>query len=859
MIDCGVTGTYALEECGNDVSTEVNIHTASGIGNSGKKGFHQLQDHIRRKVRYKVLGIMRGPIGCGKNPVLRFRWPHLPYRSILLSGMVCLAAGLWSHSGSADEPIDVGIVVDGDGPAFGEAVDLFMEEITGLTEGEFDVRLDGSRVLSGNWSVDGVGDALNALYGDGEVDLVLALGFVSSTVAARMDDHPKPTFAPMALDSDLSPLPRAGNSSGVSNLSYLTEEIRFAEEVEAFREIVRFRKTALLMEKSVHDAVPELAIRGDELASVLGIDLVFVLQTGPEDDLVARIPGDADSVMIGPLPRMSPADMMRLAGDLATRGLPSYSLVGTAPVRQGLLAASVPDSDWMRLARRNALNVQAVLLGGNAGDQEVSFQRSRSLTINMETARRLGISPRFDVLGIATLLNEDAVPEGRRWSLSSVAREALAANLDIRSGMAGLAADAEREAAVRSRLRPQVHARAGAVQLGDDALAVRSGQSAERTSTLGLEAGQILYSEAAQAAIEVERHRQRARAAVQRARELDVVEAASIGFLRVLKARSSVDIRLRALALSRTNLDLARDRVRLGSSRASDVYRWESEVASARRVLLTAQAAKEQAMDTLNRLLHRPITERFSTEPVSLSDPSLLLSREGLLSLIDNQRAVDAMGEVLVAEGLANAPELQRITAEIAAVKRQVQSDRRAWWSPEVGLSGQASHVLGEHGRLSGSSEGETDWQVTLNLTVPLHLGGRRKSDINRGAHTLHRLELQKLAERARVEEAVRSGLHATQASYAAIALAARAAEAAGQNLALIQDSYERGAASIIDYLDARDAFLDADRGAADAVYDFLIDLMGLQRASGAFDFFLDAASMDAMAERIRRKVAGGT
>ena len=89
--------------------------------------------------------------------------------------------------------------------------------------------------------------------------------------------------------------------------------------------------------------------------------------------------------------------------------------------------------------------------------------------------------------------------------------------------------------------------------------------------------------------------------AAQRALELDVVQSATTGFLQVPKAQTAVDIRRRALELARTNLDLARDRVQLGSSSASDVYRWESEVASARRALLTTRASREQAMDALNR------------------------------------------------------------------------------------------------------------------------------------------------------------------------------------------------------------------------------------------------------------------
>ena len=267
-------------------------------------------------------------------------------------------------------------------------------------------------------------------------------------------------------------------------------------------------------------------------------------------------------------------------------------------------ATTEPFGDSSLRSRRNALNFQAVLPGENAGDQGVAFQRKRRLTINMETAGRLGISPRFDVLSTATLLNEDTVAEGRRWSLSSVAKEALQANLSIRTGMAGLAADAEAEVVARSRPRPQVGTSLGVTQLNDDAAAVLAGGSAERTSTVQLQVSQLLYSESARAAVEVERHRQQARVAAQRALELDVVQSATTGFLQVLKAQTAVDIRRRALELARTNLDLARDRVQLGSSSASDVYRWESEVASARRALLTTRASREQAMDALNRLLH---------------------------------------------------------------------------------------------------------------------------------------------------------------------------------------------------------------------------------------------------------------
>ncbi len=783
------------------------------------------------------------------NPAIKFGRRHG-----LNLFFACFFLSLYSFSliGFAAEKVRVGVVTDGEGSTVQRAIDLFTGEISELIREEFDVTLDKSKTLHANWSVERLNEAMRTLYADPEVDIVLALGFVSSTVAARTPNPPKPTFAPMAFD--LEGLPRSGDSSGVANLNYIAEQIRFREDLQTFREIVPFDRLGVVVDRSIHDAIPELERTGREIAQDFGIEIEFIFHDDATDDLTARVPANIEAVMLGPLPRLNASARQDFIAALIARGLPAYSLVSTTAVHEGALAASTPDADWVRLARRNALNIQSVILGENAADQKVSFDRKRRLTINMETARKLDISPRFDILSVASLLNEDAGLEGPRWSLSEVAKEALAANLHIHASAAGLAAGAELENRARSRLRPQISTALAATQQREDSPAVVRG-APETMSNIHLNASQILYSEAANAAKEVEQARHKSRVAGHRTLELDIVQAASVGFLQILKAQTALDIHRRALELSRINLDLARDRVAVGAARASDVYRWESEVASARQAVLAARAAREQAMDALNHLLHRPIAERFSTEPASLTDPSLMVSRNDLVSLIDRQRAVNAMVEVFVTEGLANSPELRQIDSEIAATERQLQSHRKSYWSPEVSFNIQSDQLLGAHGSNSNPESYQSDWRVSLNFSLPLYQGGLRKSNIARETHTLNQLEFRRKAEQSRIEQAIRSNLHAAQSSYAAIELAASAADAARKNLELIQDGYNGGTVSIIAYLDARDAFLNADLRSTDAVYNFLIDLMNLQRATGAFDFFLDAASMDDMAQRIRKKM----
>ena len=103
------------------------------------------------------------------------------------------------------------------------------------------------------------------------------------------------------------------------------------------------------------------------------------------------------------------------------------------------------------------------------------------------------------------------------------------------------------------------------------------------------------------------------------------------------------------------------------------------------------------------------------------------------------------------------------------------------------------------------------------------------------------------------IEQRIRSALFDAASTYTSIELSAEAADAAGKNLDLVTDAYSRGAVSIIDLLDAQNAALVADAFAANAVYDFLIDLMEVQRSSNTFDFFRSEEGREDWFERLRR------
>ena len=67
----------------------------------------------------------------------------------------------------------------------------------------------------------------------------------------------------------------------------------------------------------------------------------------------------------------------------------------------------------------------------------------------------------------------------------------------------------------------------------------------------------------------------------------------------------------------------------------------------------------------------------------------------------------------------------------------------------------------------------------------------------------------------------------------------------------MVSDSYVQGIKSIIDLLDAQNQALLAELDAANAVYNFLIDLMGVQRSIGLFITFQPAEDRKLWIEQV--------
>lgn len=742
---------------------------------------------------------------------------------------------------------EIAVISDGPNQQPNPIEAMMIDEIIALTEGEFDISI---KRYQADWTLQGIEKAFQHAYANPAIDMLLVTGIAANQFGVARQIFDKPTFLPVVFDVELMGAPIDGGVSGKTNLNYLVREIEFQQNLSNFKRLAPMKKIALIGDQVVFEAVPRVMEYARRLAKEADTELVFIGHDGRNSDLVSDISDDVDGIMVAAFPRMSLTDYRAMIESINQRKLPSFSFLGSDRVAQGILFTDTPNTDWGRLARRNALNMREVMLGASAAEINVFFEMKSELTLNMKTARQIGLSPSFDLLAEAVQLNRLPENQGALYSLLDVAELALAQNLQLSAEAYGLSAGESDVRTAKSSLLPQLTLGSSYTQRKKNN-AVRTGQFAEKSSDGSINLSQQLYFDSSWANLTIQRYLQNNREASFKQSKLEVIQAVTIAYLNVLRAQTQVRVRQDNLTLTKTNLELAQDRVRVGFSSAADVYRWESSMASDRATLLQSTADLNQARENLNRLLHRPINDPFRVANVSETDP-FVMSPDEFTSLIDNPRNYGYYTDFILQMGFDLSPELAQLKAQMGAKQREIVNRKRAFWLPDFSISGRYGENFDQSGLGVGDSEADSDWDVSINASFPLFDSGIRRSELSRSRFENKQLMALFESTHDQVEQQIRANIHEAVASFANIKLSKQAASSAAKNLELVTDSYAKGLVSIIDLLDAQNAGRQADEAASNAVYDFLIDIMNMQRSVGLFEFMLSDAEKQAWSAQLK-------
>ena len=635
------------------------------------------------------------------------------------------------------------------------------------------------------------------------------------------------------------------------NFTYVADFHSVANEVRAFHEIVGFKHMVALVDDALLAALPALTTKAPELAAALNVRIGIVRAGDDVNALLASIPAGVDAVYVTPL-RFSDAQVRELAQGLQARKLPTFSVVGRSEVEAGLLMTTGgAERDTERMARRVAIMIQRISQGEDPATFEVGFPTSQRLLINMQVARAIGFSPRWQYLADAEQLLADP-GDAQPLTLLDAMRAALDANPALAASRERLGSAQDDVNIARSGLLPSLSASGTRTRIDEDRASPLT--QAEDSTSAGLEFSQVIYSERVWAGYSIAKSLSAAQEQSQRADILDTLTDSASAYLNVLRAKSFEDVRRRNVENTRRNLEISRVREEVGLAGRSDYLRWVSQLARDKQTLLSAEASRRQAETEMLRILHRPANQPFRTVESGIDDPLALVANPRMQAFLDTPAKWAAFMEYAVHTALENAPEIKQADAVLTARQRALSSAGRAFYLPDLALVSNGSKFTDKSGAGSLSVPGAPDdesWSVSLLATLPLLTGGQRGAERSQARHEVRASEADRAAVTDGIEARTRLVLHRTASSWPAIDLSREAQAAADENLANVTEAYARGAVTVTDLIDAQETALISGLSASDAKYGFVTDFVNVLRSMGEFEILLDPASREAWFTRV--------
>lgn len=289
----------------------------------------------------------------------------------------------------------------------------------------------------------------------------------------------------------------------------------------------------------------------------------------------------------------------------------------------------------------------------------------------------------------------------------------------------------------------------------------------------------------------------------------ELVLAVTVSYVQALKARDSIRVADDAVAFLQTNLDAAVKMMDAGVAPKSDVFRAETELASAKDGQIQAQTAYKSQLAQLRDLL-------------SL-DPDSTLSLSDIISDI-----VSVNVKMSSDKSESKRVEIQALEDAVKAAQANVKR-AQSGMKPTVNLNADFLNI----GTGAEFPRANNTFSAGISASFPLNDGGATKANTDEARAQLRKTErdLESMKQRVSFEKeqaklALENAVARTTSSDVRLKSAQESARA-------LKVSYQEGIAPITDLLGARAALTEAESAKVNSQYDRYITQVQVLKADG--------------------------
>jgi len=686
-----------------------------------------------------------------------------------------------------------------------------------------------------------------------DTDIILAFGVVNNMVVSRQTQHLKPTILFGSVNKDMVDADLTKTTSGIDNFTYLIDSQSFKDDLTKFKELTGFENVGIIIESQLIDILPIKQTFDKELQELQARYKLIPYET--ISDITSNLDGIDAAYLAGGF-FLSSDEIKVLAATLIQKKIPSFTNTRVEDVELGLMATNQSSDNLDQFFRRIALCVEAYVNGKNLSELPTYIKYTPRLTINFNTAEATNVPIKYSLITDTDFVGtmENALSE-EKFNLLEVINQVLDKNLLLQSAQKNVDLTSQDVKAAKSNYLPSVTAAANGTYTDPNLAEISNGLNPEFQTAGTISLQQMVFSEAANANISIQKSLQKVQEENFNTDQLDLIFDATSIYFNVLVLKTNAQIQLRNLDLTKRNLEIATQNFEAGQSGKSDMLRFRSQLAQNTQTMVQAVNQLEQSFIALNQLLNNPVNTEIDIEDAELGEGIFSdYNYNQLRDLVDDPVSREPFVEFLIQEAKNNAPELKSLGYNLDATERSIRLNGGGRFLPTVALQGQYNQVFDRRGKGSTVSPPfaliDNNYSVALNISIPIL--NQNLTNINRQTAIIQKDQLNINKENAELAIAanVRNGVLNLINEISNIELSQVSEETAKEALELTQTAYSSGAVNIIQLIDAQNNYLNAQLDRSNAIYNYLINALQLERFLGYYFLLNSKESNDAFTQR---------
>ncbi len=782
-------------------------------------------------------------------------------RGITYLLLFCLISLAQSAHAQTKQSYNIGFIFD-TLPENAEILLVQMQnEIRSVVGQDATINFPESGIYVNNLSLDTARDNFEAINANPDVDIILAFGVLNNMVILGNEAHDKPTILFGTITREFKSESLSDETSGIHNLSLILTSQSITQDLSLFNELINFRRVGIVFEDYLMDVLPV----EETIASItdsLGVDY-SIINYNTIDEIIEGF-DEVDAVYFANTFFLTEDEVSRLAQEMIDRRIPSYTSSGSREVELGIMASNQTDDNLDQFFRRIALNIEAIVNGQNPSELPTYLATTEQLVLNFNTASLIGGPLKYSLIYDTQIIGEfKNVLSEKDYSLIELLNEARERSLALQVSNLDVELSNQDVRSAVSDMFPNLESSVTTSMIDPELARASNGQNPEFSTTGNLTLSQVVYSQNILTNIYIQRALKDAQVSTNRNDELDVILEAANAYFNALIARSNLEITVQNLEVTRRNLQIAQQNYEAGLTGKSDVLRFQSQMAQDAQTMVETVSLLEFSFSEINRVLNYPLDREIDILPIDFTNEIFTeLDLEKLSNFLDDISFREIFIRFLVQEAIKESPELKALNKQLEVAQASVRLANTGRFIPDVALQGQYNYTFSRSGEGSTYPTGfiaPPDGYYTVGLSFSLPIFQQNKQNINLQIAKITSTQIELLIEQTErnIERQVENNALDALNQISNLQLSEISLESAAENLDLIQTSYSNGAVSIIQLIDAQTNLLNAQISNNNALYNFMLSVLRLERSLGYFFFEKDVSERDAFKNRMEAFLLG--